>query len=821
MKTRVLVLFTLLFALLTAQSQNKSVEAVKTLQVPKIDGNLDDAAWVNAPVVTGFIQNSPNVGEPATKKTEVRIVYDNAAIYIAAYLYDDPSEIRKQFTARDDEGRKDVDYFSVFFDTYGDKQNGFQFLVTTANVQTDARLSPNATTDFDSYGDKTWEAVWNSQVSMKADGWVVEMRIPYLSLRFPKAEVQTWGLQFMRFMRTNNERSFWRHVDPEINGFVNQFGELVSLKNIEPPLRLSFSPYVSTGFSSSPHKDGFNNKWLRNGGMDIKYGLNESFTLDATLIPDFGQVISDNVINNLTPYEQKFTENRPFFTEGTELFNKSGLFYSRRIGRTPTGYFSVKDMVETDPNLEMVKNPSITQLYNGIKFSGRTDKKLGIGIFNAVTAPMYAKVKDKTTGVETKINTEPLANYNIIVFDQALKGRSYLTFTNTNVLRNGMSRDANVSAFDFALYNKKGSHLLQGTTRYSKVWTASPYDGFNTMLRFAKVSGYWQYSFANNIESAKYDPNDMGFLAAANEIANTAAVSYNQIKPTKNFITYSYSLSMKYNLNYDPRMYAMYQINTRAFWLFKNFWDVSVTTAINPVWYRDFFELQTPGMFVRYPSNYYFTLGGSSDSRKKFFFSLEGIYAITPEFDNQYYGLDVGTRYRFSNKFSLGLEANESFENDNRGYAFMRETNGDPIAGRRDVTNVTTLLTGIYNFTSRQNLTLRVRHYWSKVTYDKFYNIDDEGYFLDRPDPVPPGGNDENFNLFNLDAFFTWDFRLGSRLILGYKNWLGEYEEVDGIANPKYFDNLSGVFSIPHGNEITARFIYFLDYNQLRKKKKP
>jgi hypothetical protein len=819
MKTRVSVLFILLLAVLTAQSQNKSVEAVKTSQVPKIDGNLDDAAWANAPVLSGFIQNSPNVGAPATQKTEVRIVYDNAAIYIGAYLYDEPAQIRKQFTARDDEGRKDVDYFSIFFDTYHDKQNGFQFLVTTANVQTDARLSPNATTDFDSYGDKTWEAVWNSQVSMKADGWIVEMRIPYLSLRFPKAEVQTWGLQFMRFVRRSNERSFWQHVDPEINGFVNQFGELSSLKDIEPPLRLSFSPYISTGYRSSPEKYGFSDTWLRNGGMDIKYGLNESFTLDATLIPDFGQVISDNVIYNLTPYEQRFTENRPFFTEGTELFTKSGLFYSRRIGRIPTGYFSVRNMTDADPNLELLENPSTTRLYNGIKFSGRTDKKLGIGVFNAVTAPMYARVKDKTTGEVTKINTEPLSNYNIIVFDQALKGRSYLTFTNTNVLRNGMARDANVSAFDFALYNKKASHLFQGTARYSKIWSGSPYDGFNTTLKFAKVNGYWQYSFLNNIESAKYDPNDLGFLTAANEIGNTATISYNQIKPTRNFVTYRYTLSMKYNFNYEPRMYSMYQVNGSAFWLFKNFWDISVSAAINPVWYRDFFELRTPGKFARYPANYYYTLSGSSDSRKKFYFSYEGVYAVTPEFDNHYYGWELGTRFRFNNKFSLGLETNKSFEKDSRGYAFLRETNGNPIAGRRDVTNLTSLLTGTYNFTSRQNLTLRVRHYWSKVIYDKFYNIDAGGYFIDRPDPVPPGGNDENFNLFNVDAFFTWDFRLGSRLIVGYKNWLGEYENIDGTLNAKYFNNLREVFNVRHGNELTVRFIYFIDYNQLRKKR--
>jgi hypothetical protein len=156
---------------------------------------------------------------------------------------------------------------SLFFLTqYHDKQNGFQFLVTSANVQSDAKLSPTVQVDFGQFGDKTWEAVWNSQVSMKNDGWVVEIRIPYLSLRFPKADIQTWGVQFLRFTRRNNESSYWSPVKPEISGFVNQFGELTNLKNIQPPLRLSFSPYVSTGFRSSPEKNGFNKTWLRMAG---------------------------------------------------------------------------------------------------------------------------------------------------------------------------------------------------------------------------------------------------------------------------------------------------------------------------------------------------------------------------------------------------------------------------------------------------------------------------------------------------------------------------------------------------------------------------
>lgn len=806
-----------LYISLTADSQNISIEAVRISQAPKIDAVLDDAAWVNAPVATNFIQGSPNAGATANQKSEVKIVYDDNAIYIGAYLYDDPAQIRKQFTARDDEGQKDVDYFSVFFDTYHDRQNGFQFLVTSANVQSDAKLDPNAKTEFGIYGDKTWEAVWSSEVSMKNDGWVVEMRIPYLSLRFPKAAIQNWGLQFLRFVRRNNETSYWKEVKPEVNGFINQFGDFNNLKDLKPPLRLSFSPYVSTGVRSAPEGNRFNKTWLRNGGMDIKYGVNESFTLDATLIPDFGQVVSDNVVNNLTPYEQKFMENRPFFTEGTELFNKAGLFYSRRIGRVPTKYFSVR-AIGADPNIEIEKNPSLTQLINAIKFSGRNEKRLGIGVFNAVGAPMYAIIRDKTTGVKTKIETEPLANYNILVFDQVLKGRSYLTFTNTNVIRNGSDRDANVSAFDFALYNKKSSHQFQGTARYSKIWSANPSDGFSTTIKYAKVSGSWQYAFSNNIISDKYNPNDLGFLSANNKITNSATFSYKQFTPTKNFITYNYNLTLSYSLNYNPRAYSAFRFNASAFWLFKNFWDVSFITIINPVPYRDYYELQTPGKFIRYKENYQYDLSGSSDSRKKLFFEYAASYAVTPAFDNEYYHWKLGSQYRFSNKFTLGIEADKSFENENRGFAFLRETNGDPIAGKRDLTNFETILTSIFNFTSRQNLTLRARHYWSKVLYNKFYNIDVDGNFVDRASPVAPGGNDENFNLFNVDAFFTWDFRLGSRLIIGYKNWLGENEFIDGAVNKKYFNNLGELFKVRHGNEITVRFIYFLDYNQLRKK---
>ena len=797
-------------------SQGKILQAIKVGDTPPtIDGSLDDPAWQNVAVATDFIQNFPNFGALSTQKTEVRIIYDDAAIYVGAYLYDDPALIRRQITARDEEQMKDLDYFSIFFDTYHDQQNGFQFLVTSSNVQTDARLSPSAETGFSEYGDKTWDAVWYSEVSIKSNGWVVEMKIPYISLRFAKKDVQDWGLQLLRSVRRINETSFWNKVDPNVNGFVNQFGLLRGLVDIKPPLRLSFSPYVSTGVSRTPENGDYRTEWLKSGGMDVKYGINESFTLDATLIPDFGQVVSDNVVNNLTPYEVKFDEYRPFFTEGTEIFNKSDLFYSRRVGARPGGYDAIKNMADDDPNIEIIRNPSRTQLYNAIKFSGRTNKKLGIGFFNAIGAPMNAIIRDKTTGDKTKIQTEALTNYNIIVLDQALKGRSYVTFTNTNVMRNGNRRDANVSGIDFSLYDNKNLYNLKGYGHYSKIFNGDNYNGYNSLIRVGKVSGKIQYFAQNTIRSHGYDPTDLGYQYAANQHINSAAISYKQLTPTKSFLSYNYTIGANYQRLYRPDKYSQLLVNATAFWYLKNFWDVTLEAAYLPD-QHDYYIIDTPyEKYARRPQYGYLSLSGSTDSRKRLFFNysfLASEFFKTP--GKEYYILEGGARYRFSNKLTVELTHRYETETD---YIISagRDNLNRPRIAFVDFKDVTTVLSGIYNFTSRINLTLRMRHYWSNVKGNSIAFLDNKGY------PVSPTAATfvDNVNFFNADAFFTWDFSYGSRLILGYKNWLGEDEYVDVNRYKRYVNNLGRTFNLKHGNEATLRFIHFIDYNQLRKKK--
>jgi Domain of unknown function (DUF5916)/Carbohydrate family 9 binding domain-like len=358
---------------------------------PIIDGILTDDCWKNAEVATDFTTRFPTIGKPAALKTDTRLVYDNEAIYISAYMFDpEPEKINRNFGARDE--LTQADRFEIGFDTYNDDQNGFKLIVMASGVQFDGK---HTLSDFDA----AWDAVWESAIKTHKDGWSVEIKIPYSALRFPNKPEQLWGLQFVRFVGRLGEGSAWSPGSSYISGIVNQWGDLLGLEGIKPPLRLSFTPYIATYSQNSPISNNpikYGNTRSTNGGMDVKYGINESFTLDMTLIPDFGQVQSDNVVLNLSPFEVKYDERRPFFTEGTDLFGRGGIFYSRRIGSTPSLFYDVAGSLK--PNEVVTNNPSQTQLYNATKFSGRTPEKLGIGFLNAVGAPMFASIKNTSTG---------------------------------------------------------------------------------------------------------------------------------------------------------------------------------------------------------------------------------------------------------------------------------------------------------------------------------------------------------------------------------------------------------------------------------------
>lgn len=780
----------------------------------KIDGELNDDAWKDVPVNTDLITAFPHFGNISAHKTEVKVAYDDNAVYVAAYLYDKPENIRRQFTARDNIDRQDVDIFTVGFDTYKDRQNAFLFRVTAAGVQADAKGAQNNNPVYD----VTWDAVWESKVNIKNDGWVVEIKIPFSAIRFSKKEIQDWGMNFARYVRKENENSVWSPINPNINGDINQWGTWTGLKNISPPLRLSFLPYLSGGVRVSPTKNGNVTEYLKSGGMDVKYGINESFTVDMTLIPDFAQVQSDNLLLNLTPFEVKFDDYRPFFSEGTELFNKAGLFYSRRIGAAPARSSEILNKYGNDPNYEIDKNPGITRLYNATKFSGRNRNNLGIGVFNAVTAPMYAKVTNLVNGKDSSILTEPLTNYNIFVLDQAFKNRSSLSFTNTNVLRKGNSRNANVSSVDLSLFDKKNIHNLSFTGRYSTIWGNGLHkNGFTTTTGFDKISGTIRYHGVLNIESDKYDPNDLGFLYNNNSVDYAGNISYNLLKPTKKYINQIYKLRFTNNYLYKPFKWTGFELGASAFLVFKNFWDITFSLQSSPLWTNDYFVSSSvyTGYFLKRTPYYFFGIDGSSDSRKKLFFSYSIGGAESPLPNDPYFKTSTGLRYRFSDKFQLSASIAVEQDKGNWGWAFLNNNDGSPIIARRDKKTNTAIASAQYSFNKRMNWTVRVRHYWSAINNTNFYNLKNDGYWDERPFI---NGKNISYNTFNIDMFYTWDFLLGSRITLAWKNALGNNVAIDPYLNTSYLNNLDKSVTNPHSNEFTVKIVYFLDYLKLKHK---
>ncbi|MGI4863197.1 MAG: DUF5916 domain-containing protein [Janthinobacterium lividum] len=820
----------------------RQLAATRTATAIKLDGVLDDAAWGSAPVASQFTQFRPHPGPTERLPTEVRVLYDDAAMYVGAKLIEaSPDSIKRELTQRDNIGN--TDFFAFFLDPYRDHLNGYGFFVMSTGVQADMRYSPA------NGEDSAWNAVWDSRVAPLPDGkgWSVEIRIPYSAIRFAQAAEQTWGVQFFRQRKADNQQFTWNPVRPEVDGFVNQWGELTGLENLHPPLRLSLTPYVSAYANHYPYNEQGkrNTSTSFNGGADVKWGINESFTLDATLIPDFGQVISDNQVLNLSPFEVQYQENRAFFTEGTELFNKGGLFYSRRVGAQPLGFGTAGNYLNKG---EFVyQDPGVTRLLNATKVSGRTSKGLGIGVFNAVSAASYATLQDSVGGQQRQLMTQPLTNYNIVVLDQSLPHNSYVSLINTNVTRAGSTYDANVTAGLFRLVDSKNKYAFSGQFNYSHrrgnvLNSETPIDdqnGYKYYLNYGKVSGNWTWNVDHGIESDTYNPNDLGILFGNNNVSQSATVNYNkydQFWKVNNLYT---SVGIYHSLLFRPLMYQNYGFYSSASTTFtKSFLTAGFNLNFDPA-KNDFYEPRTYPLgeyLVRVPGSV--NLGGSvsSDYRKKLAYDVNfGMrqYALDTRFADRPrragYGLTISPRYRVNDKlnfrytFDYGLKVNQiGYVNDGLDASnpldqpLLATIGGDVLLGRRNVSTFTNTLNANYTFTNRISFTMRVRHYVSTVHYYDFAQLSPKG--VETALPNYQRNHDTSYNAFNVDAALVWWFAPGSQVSLVWKDATASYLQ-GNEATPLYFDNLSNTLNTPHNNNVSIKVLYYLDYLALRSRR--
>ncbi|MEI6683065.1 MAG: DUF5916 domain-containing protein [Bacteroidota bacterium] len=810
MKKYLLVCLSLLcFTLVFGQPEKKRVMAIAVSQAPKIDGVLDEAVWQSAPVAGDFVQRQPYIGKPAGLRTEVRFLYDNTGLYVGAMMYDPhPDSIPCQLGLRD-ANSLNADNFILVLSPFNDGLNAFCFMVYSSEVQVDFKLSGSNGND-----DYTWDAVWTSKARRNDKGWVVEMKIPYSAIRFPKKPVQEWGINCQRSIRRTREVDTWNIVDAKVSGYVNQCGLLEGIKDIVPPLRLSISPYLSGYLQNSPGEHNYNLSY--NYGADLKYGLNQSFTLDMTLIPDFGQVRSDDKVYNFSPFEIRYDERRQFFTEGTELFNKGGLFYSRRIGGMPKGYGNVASGLQENEKID--DNPVQTKLINATKISGRTSGGLGIGLFNGMSANTWATVSDTLTGKTRRVLTQGFTNYNMIVLDQNLKHNSFIDFMNTNYYMPTEGYTANVTGTSFKFANKKYTYAFTGDGFVSqKYYSHQPSDlGYHYSLSYGKISGNFHFGLTQLLETENYDPNDMGFNPVNNRFNNSVYFEYNKYEPFWKVNNWYNYFMVYYNTLCTGLKYAAVALHAETNTTTKKYLSLGANADFQPVKSHDYFEPRVAGWMFVSPAYASFNPWISTDYRKTFALDANLGGYVAPGFKSTGYSISFDPRLRLSDRLMLIYHIlYERIQND-EGYVTDSVNNaGNTVIlfGRRDRRTVTNILEANFMVNSEMSINLRVRHYWVAAPYYAFSILQHDGNLQ----PVDYHGNhDLDYNLFNLDLGYTWNFAPGSQITVMWKNAINtDNHDIE----PNFFNNLANTLSSDASNSFSVRIFYFLDTQYFKKKR--
>ena len=797
----------LLFLLLTLSStasffsqEKKEIVANRINNPPKIDGILNDDLWKLLPAVSDFNMFEPGNEGLISKEyqTLVKMAYDDNAVYIAVYMFDpNPDKILRQLSQRD-EVFVQADLFYVALNTLNDGINETRFYVTSAGTIGDSKNSQNEE-------DFNYNVVFDCKTSIDNKGWYAEYKIPYNALRFPEIEMQDWSVNFYRELKNKNETHSWNFIDNKVGNEKLYNGLVTGIKDINPPVRLTFYPFaqgVVSNFDNNSETD-------VTAGLDLKYGISDSFTLDLTLVPDFGQTAFDEVRLNLGPFEQTFEENRAFFTEGVELFDKGEIFFSRRIGGPPSG--TIEGL---NPNETIIEAPSNVNILNAVKVSGRTKKGLGVGFLNSITERTYATTRDSVTGSTQKKLIEPITNYNVFVVDQVFNGNSSVSLINTNVLRDGSDyRDANVTAGVFSIADKENRFRTSGRAIFSNVNDGDGYkSGFQSEFDMFRTKGNLRYRVGHDFANTTLDINDLGVNFRNNYNNFVAGISYEIFEPSKIFNKYEISLTARHRRLYRPDVQTGNNLSLDSFFFTANRFAFGVDADLNSE-RKDYFEPRIDGRYFIYAPNFRVTSWISTDFRKKFAFDLSLGFRNYIDDEQHNYKIGLTPRFRVSNNLLLIWETELFVSNNNRGYI---DDNGvDIYFGQRAITNLENSLQASYNFDPYKAIDLRFRNYWGTADYsdDLFFLLNQNGTLTQFDYDISEYNPNRNFNIWNIDLSFRWRFAPGSEVSFLYRNQI--FNE-DDLSNINFGDSLDNLFQQTAQHTFSIRVTYFLDYNNLK-----
>lgn len=670
-------------------SRSLSLRALRTPAPPVIDGRLDERAWQGAEVATGFRQVEPEEAQPARVSTEVRILYDDENLYVGARMLDpDPASIRRQLTRRGEEGNA-YDYFEISLDSNGDRRTGYTFRVTAAGVQVD-RFHFD-----DTNSDTAWESVWESAVRIEPDGWTAELRIPLSQIRFrPAPGMQVWGLQLSRRKVSTNERSDWAYVPPGVHGVVSRWGRLEGMELANRRRALDVVPFVAGNLERRPADPGnpfFDGQATSTrGGADLRYGLGSTFVLDATFLPDFGQVEVDPRVVNLTAFETFFPERRPFFSRDDRLFRfglsggPNNLFYSRRIGRSPQG--------RPPPGATFLDVPSETAILGAAKVTGRTGGGLTVGVLGAVTDRERGRLYRLEGDRFERYEAEPRTRYGTVRLQQDLRqgetqAGMILTATHRELPADGsldlLPRAAYSAGVDFehnwhdrtwAIWGFLAGSRVEGEPsaleriqRAPNHYHQRPDQDFLTLdpTRTSMSGAEWRLQFERRggrnwtgaVWAAQRTPgfevNDLGFSTAPERLDGGARISYRQPAPGLLLRSWNASLSTFHNWRHsaldDPFSASAWgeahksgRVGLNGNFTLLNWWGGGLGMGWNP---QVRSENQTRGgpLMVR-PGSVDFSAQANSDRRRPWVWQASA-------------SLDRGQFGRWSREFSMGIEA--------------------------------------------------------------------------------------------------------------------------------------------------------------------
>lgn len=662
-----------------------------------LDGRLDDAAWAAAQPATDFRQQEPRDGEPATQRTEIRILFDEEAIYVGARMFDTlgASGVQGRLVRRDQ--FTESDWIQVIFDTYHNHLGRTIFEVNPAGVRRDAGQATE-------FADQSWDPIWEAKTEVDSLGWTAEFRIPFSQLRFGRDSVQTWGMQVWRTVNRLNEVSMWSYWGRNEPGGPQRFGHVEGLEVTRGTRRLEVLPYVvgrasflQPGDPGNPFYDR-ETQDTRFGG-DVKYLLTSNLTLDATINPDFGQVEVDPAVVNLSAFETFFQERRPFFVAGSGVFGFGGfscyfcsnvssmsLFYSRRVGRAPQG--------TVPPGTEYVDRPDASTILGAAKISGRTRSGFTIGMLNAVTDRERAPII--LGGSPAHHEVEPLTNYFVGRLKKEFSrgnlevgtiATSVYRFTSEATLLDSLSRHAEALGFDwnarwsnrtyqfqgnFAMSNVEGEssaieRLQKSSARYfnrpdrkqgGNGLFSDGYDpaatrlrGFGGYSRVAKTSGDWLWETAVNYRSPGFEVNDLAFNTRSDYFWMNANLLRTFRKPTSWYRQLDFIVGGQQQYNFDGDVTDR-QMQVWGGSQLRNYWWISGFVFRRPD--ADDDRLLRGGPVVRRPGMWYTGWNIDTDSRKAL--SL-GVYPYYYRTDEGYssYALQLNLRLKPASNVDLSL----------------------------------------------------------------------------------------------------------------------------------------------------------------------